>query len=229
MDTHAIPDLDSARIVRIPADGVEIEAAFESPPAPHGLVVFAHCSGSARANPRTRLAATALRRTGLATLLPDLLMPAEAHDRASGSDIALLAERLQATVRWAAGYPLSANLPLGLFGAGTGAAAALEVAAALGRRISAVVSRGGRPDLVSARALLRVAAPTLLIVGAHDPDVAALNEDAYALLAGEKSLAMVQGATHCFSEPGALEEVARLAADWFGRHLGAHHGRSHAA
>lgn len=229
MDTHAIPNLDSSRVVRIPADGVEIEAAFESPHAPHGLVVFAHCSGSARSNPRNRLVAAALRRTGLATLLPDLLTPAEAHDRASGSDVALLAERLQAAVRWAAGYPLSANLPLGLFGVGTGAAAALEVAAALGRRIGAVVSRGGRPDLVSPRTLLRVAAPTLLIVGAHDPDVAALNDDAYALLAGEKSLAIVPGATHAFAEPGALEEAARLAADWLGRHLGTHHGHSHAA
>jgi putative phosphoribosyl transferase len=216
------PGVESAhrRTVLVPADGAELEGAFEFPARPCGLVIFAHGSGSSRGSPRNRFVAEALRQAGFATLLLDLLT--EDEDATGGRRrfaIALLAERLQAAVRWAGAYPLAANLPLGLFGASTGAAAAIEVAAALGERIGAVVSRGGRPDLASPRAVARVKAPTLLIVGAGDHGVIEANEAAYARLACEKGLELVPGATHLFEEPGALEKVAELAAAWFARHL----------
>jgi dienelactone hydrolase len=209
------------RVVFVPADGVELEGAFESAASPAGLVVFAHGSGSSRMSPRNRFVANALRHAGFATLLLDLLTQAE--DAAGAErrfDIAFLAERLQAAVRWAGAYPPAAGLRLGLFGASTGAAAAIEVAAALGPRAGAVVSRGGRPDLASRHALAHVTAPTLLVVGGEDREVLALNQAACAHLACVKRLAVVPGATHLFEEPGALEEVARLAAGWFARHLG---------
>jgi pimeloyl-ACP methyl ester carboxylesterase len=209
------------RIVRIPAGRVEVEGAFESPAAPRGLVVFAHGSGSSRMSPRNRFVADELRRAGLATLLLDLLTGVEDLRSDLRFDIALLAERLLAAVRWSQLDPGAAGLPIGLFGASTGAAAALEVAAALGPEVAAVVSRGGRPDLASPATLARVSAPTLLIVGARDPEVLDLNESAYECLAGAKALSIVPGATHLFEEPGALESVAQLAAGWFTRYLGA--------
>jgi len=207
------------RIVSIPADGVELEGALEASTRPRGVVVFAHGSGSSRMSPRNRYVAIALRASGFATLLLDLLTEREDLAYENRFDIALLTERLQAAVRWAGSHPLVANLPIGLFGASTGAAAALEVAGALGPRIGAVVSRGGRPDLASPLALKRVKAPTLLIVGGEDSGVIELNESAYERLGCVKQLTIVPGATHLFEEPGTLEQVAGLARDWFARNL----------
>lgn len=188
-------------------------------PAPaSALVVFAHGSGSSRFSPRNRAVAKALNRHGMATLLFDLLTPAEEQERANVFDIALLAERLVGVVHWIDRQPELARLPLGLFGASTGAAAALVAAARLGERVRAVVSRGGRPDLADA-ALERVTAPTLLIVGGLDDVVIELNEQAYARLKAEKALEIVPDATHLFPEPGALDQVIRLAIQWFTKHL----------
>ncbi|MGZ5085586.1 MAG: dienelactone hydrolase family protein [Usitatibacter sp.] len=217
------------RIVAIPAGGVELEAAYESPARPLGVVAFAHGSGSSRMSPRNRFVANELRRAGFATLLAGLLTQGEDEDYSRRFDIALLTERLGACVQWIAATPEAAELPLGLFGASTGAAAALELAAALGSRVNAVVSRGGRPDLASARALSRVTAPTLLIVGGNDPQVIEMNEAAWEELGCAKALRIVPGATHLFEEPGALEAVAALACDWFGKHLRAAPGEARAA
>jgi len=183
----------------------------------HGLVLFAHGSGSSRASPRNRFVADVLHESWIGTLLFDLLTPQEAEDRVNVFDIGLLAERLRAAVRFVLAREQTAALPLGLFGASTGAAAAL-VAAGEEPRVHAVVSRGGRPDMAGA-SLGRVHAPTLLIVGGHDEEVLQLNRLALEHLTGEKQLAVVPGATHLFEEPGTLEEAARLAAEWFARHL----------
>ena len=185
------------------------------------LILFAHGSGSSRLSPRNRAVAAALNQRGMATLLFDLLTPGEEADRRNVFDIPLLAERLIAVVDWIEEQDALARLPLGLFGASTGAAAALVAAARLGKRIGAVVSRGGRPDM-AADVLDQVIAPTLLIVGGFDDVVIELNEKAYALLRAEKALEIVPGATHLFPEPGALERVIVLAGDWFAAHLMAH-------
>ena len=182
------------------------------------MVVFAHGSGSSRFSPRNRMVAESLNLRGMATLLFDLLTSAEEQDRTNVFDIPLLAGRLTEVVLWTRQQPELADLPVGLFGASTGAAAALVAAAELGSRVGAVVSRGGRPDLAGA-ALARVTAPTLLIVGGRDTGVIELNEQAYALLRTEKSLEVVLGASHLFPEPGAMEEVITLAARWFSDHL----------
>jgi dienelactone hydrolase len=182
------------------------------------LVVFAHGSGSSRSSPRNRAVAGALNTQGTATLLFDLLTPDEETDRANVFDITLLAQRLVDAVNWIDSQPELAKLPLGLFGASTGAAAALVAAASLGPRVGAVVSRGGRPDLAGA-ALEHVTAPTLLIVGGLDDVVIELNQQAYTRLRGEKALEIVPGATHLFPEPGALERVIELAIAWFRTHL----------
>lgn len=184
-----------------------------------GLVVFAHGSGSSRMSPRNRAVAAALVRAGLATLLFDLLTEAEASDRANVFDIPLLAARVVDAVDWARTEPRLAGLGIGLFGASTGAAAALVAAARLREEVGAVVSRGGRPDLAG-DALERVAAPTLLIVGGADEVVIDLNRAAHARLACKKRLDIVPGASHLFEEPGTLEAVMDLAADWFTAHLG---------
>ncbi len=188
------------------------------PTAASALVLFAHGSGSSRLSPRNRAVARALNEKGIATLLFDLLTPDEELDRSNVFDIGLLAERLIAAVQWVDSEPELARLPLGLFGASTGAAAALVAAARLGTRVGAVVSRGGRPDLAAA-VLDQVAAPTLLIVGGLDDVVIELNEQAYARLRAEKALEIVPGATHLFPEPGALDRVIALAANWFRTHL----------
>jgi dienelactone hydrolase len=180
--------------------------------------VFAHGSGSSRLSPRNSAVAGALNAQGMATLLFDLLTPDEERDRANVFDIALLADRLVDAVQWIDRQSDLASLPLGLFGASTGAAAALVAAARLGSRVGAVVSRGGRPDLAGA-ALDQVTAPTLLIVGGLDGVVIELNELAHARLQTEKALEIVPGATHLFPEPGALDEVIALAAHWFVAHL----------
>jgi putative phosphoribosyl transferase len=189
--------------------------------APNGataVVVFAHGSGSGRFSPRNQHVAQVLQEAGLATLLVDLLEDDESNDRARVFDIALLAGRLESVAHWLASLPETAQMRLGYFGASTGAGAALLAAASQREKVSAIVSRGGRPDL--ARTVLpRVTAPTLLIVGGHDELVLGLNRQAYDLLACPRELEIVPGASHLFPEPGALEEVARLAREWFVHYL----------
>ncbi len=181
-----------------------------------GLVVFAHGSGSSRHSPRNLQVAQALQRRNLGTLMFDLLTPDEAEDRRHVFDIALLGQRVLQALD---ALPASAgDLPVGLFGASTGAAAALVAAASRPQTVKAVVSRGGRPDLARDQ-LPQVRAATLLIVGAADTEVIELNRSAYALLRCDKRIEIVPRATHLFEEPGALEEVARLASDWFVEHL----------
>jgi pimeloyl-ACP methyl ester carboxylesterase len=182
-----------------------------------GVVVFAHGSGSSRLSPRNRQVAATLNEAGLATLLFDLLTPPEAGDRDNVFDIPLLAERLEAGIDLVKSRHETAGLPIGLFGASTGAAAALISAERRDEDIAAVVSRGGRPDLAGERLAL-VRAPTLLIVGGADVQVLALNKAAQAKLAGPSALEVIPGATHLFEEPGALDEAARLAAEWFRKH-----------
>jgi putative phosphoribosyl transferase len=183
-----------------------------------GLVIFAHGSGSGRLSPRNNRVVRALRDAGLATLLLDLLTPAEEGDRANVFDIALLASRLSFATDWAVAQSETTGLPIGYFGASTGAGAALVAAAAPRTPVAAVVSRGGRPDLAG-EALSRVTAPTLLIVGSLDTQVIALNRTAYDRLRCPKELVIVDGAGHLFEEPGTLEEVSRRAVRWFRRHL----------
>jgi putative phosphoribosyl transferase len=181
-------------------------------------VVFAHGSGSGRFSPRNQFVAEILQTQGLGTLLLDLLDQEEAEDRRKVFDIELLASRLQSAADWLRDEPETHHLRLGFFGASTGAAAALVAAARYPTSVGAVVSRGGRPDLAW-EDLPAVLAPTLLIVGGNDEDVLQLNEQALHRLRCPKELVVIPGATHLFPEPGALEEVARLAQDWFGRHL----------
>jgi dienelactone hydrolase len=188
------------------------------PPAAKGVVAFAHGSGSGRFSPRNQFVARVLQEAGLATLLLDLLEQSESEDRAKVFDINLLAERLQVAAAWLKRETTTAGLPLGYFGASTGAGAALVAAANDPGAIRAVVSRGGRPDLAGEH-LKSVRAPTLLIVGGNDYVVIDLNQRAFRLLPGPKDLIIIPGATHLFEEPGTLEEVARLASDWFIRYL----------
>ena len=183
-----------------------------------GAVIFAHGSGSSRHSPRNRYVAAVLTHAGLGTLLFDLLTPDEELDRANVFDIGLLAGRLTDVTRWLATQPGAAHLPVGYFGASTGAAAALWAAAEPGSGIAAVVSRGGRPDLAGPR-LASVTAPTLLIVGGRDDVVLDLNRQAQAELRCENHLAVIPGATHLFEEPGTLPAAAELARDWFTSHL----------
>ncbi len=204
--------------VTVEAGPVRLPGILGVPTGPRGLVVFAHGSGSSRLSPRNQAVAHHLQEQGFATLLFDLLTGTEAEDRANVFDIELLATRLEDAVAWTASRPDVGGLPLGLFGASTGAAAALVAAADLDGRVSAVVSRGGRPDLAG-RSLARVTAPTLLIVGGRDHPVLELNRRAAEMMHCEVSVAVVAGATHLFEEPGALQEVARLAEGWFRRHL----------
>ena len=209
------------RAVVVPADRAALAGDLASPPTPRGLVLFAHGSGSSRHSPRNRYVADVLNNAGLATLLVDLLTEEEDElDRRTGElrfDIALLVERVLRALDWLAAEQATRKLPVGLFGASTGAAAAL-VAAASRPDVHAVVSRGGRPDLAGG-SLRAVRAPTLLLVGGADTVVLDLNRTAMAALAGPAELVVVPGASHLFEEPGALEEVARLARDWFARFL----------
>jgi dienelactone hydrolase len=197
---------------------VTVEGDLCLPGGAVGLVIFAHGSGSSRFSPRNRQVAEALNDAGLDTLLFDLLTEEEAMDRAKVFDIDLLAERLIAATRWAREEREIRGMPIGYFGASTGAAAALCAAADIGGGIGAVVSRGGRPDL-AAQNLAEVEAPTLLIVGGADWQVLELNERAARLLRCEHEVAIVPGATHLFAEPGTLERVCELAGSWFLRHL----------
>lgn len=209
--------------VAVRAGPVQLEGSLELPAAPRGVVAFAHGSGSGRHSPRNRYVAGELNKAGLGTLLLDLLTIDEDRDVERRFDIPLLTARLADAVRFLAEDKATRALPVGLFGASTGAASALRVAAAMPQRIGAVVSRGGRPDLAGDTALARVKAPTLLIVGAEDSGVIELNEQARDTLAHcERKLVLVPGATHLFEEPGTLEQVAVLAAQWFVHHLGRH-------
>lgn len=201
-------------MVRIPQ--AEIIGDLGLPESALGLVIFAHGSGSGRFSVRNRQVAEALQAQGIATLLLDLLRPAEEGDRAKVFDIELLSDRLVIATHWAAEQPDLAAVPVGYFGASTGAGAALVAAAELPGQLAAVVSRGGRPDLAGDRLSL-VQAPTLLLVGGEDQVVLELNREAMAQLQGEAELVVIPGATHLFEEPGALQEVARLAAGWFRR------------
>jgi putative phosphoribosyl transferase len=203
---------------------VGLEGILGLPQPAGGIVLFAHGSGSGRLSPRNNYVAAALRSAGLATLLFDLLTEAEAADRSNVFDIELLAERLALATVWVRQREDTKSLPLGYFGASTGAAAALVAAARAPEDVGAIVSRGGRPDMAGA-VLDQVRAPTLLIVGGQDLGVLELNEQAFAQLKCVKSLEIVPGATHLFEEPGALDQVIDLARQWFTSHLA---GRSRA-
>jgi dienelactone hydrolase len=207
-------------VVRIPSGKVALEGVLELPDQATGIVIFSHGSGSGRHSPRNQFVAKELRQAGLGTLLLDLLTPEEDQDYEVRFDIDLLTERLGDAVRFVRQHPPTRALPIGLFGASTGAASALRVAAQQPGEIGAVVSRGGRPDLTGARLLAAVRAPTLLIVGGRDHGVIEMNEAARdALVHASRELAIVPGATPLFEERGTLEQVAKLAAQWFVRHL----------
>ncbi|MGZ4258574.1 MAG: dienelactone hydrolase family protein [Gaiellaceae bacterium] len=214
---------ETRRDVEVPADGVRLAGDLVLPPDARGVVVFAHGSGSGRFSPRNRAVAGVLNQAGLATLLLDLLTANEEaldlRTRHLRFDVVLLGRRVIATIDWLASDATTKELPVGCFGASTGAAAALIAAAERPERVGAVVSRGGRPDLAG-QTLRRVTAPTLLIVGGNDPEVLRLNQRALTALAGEARLEIVPGATHLFEEPDALARVAVLARNWFLQHLG---------
>lgn len=227
----------ASRPVRIPVGGATLDGDLVVPAGTTGVVAFAHGSGSSRRSPRNRAVADTLNRAGFATLLLDLLTPAEeAADSATGThrfDIRLLARRLADATDWLRTQPEVNGLPIGYFGASTGAAAALVAAADRGDRIAAIVSRGGRPDLAG-NDLPRVTSPTLLLVGELDSVVLDLNIEAQRRLGRSSDLHIVPGASHLFEEPGTLERVAILARDWFEHYFALHlhgqgrlHGRSH--
>ncbi len=214
--------MSASTLVHIPAGRATVEGMLEIPENAVGLVLFAHGSGSSRHSPRNNHVAEVLRAARVGTLLMDLLTPMEDRDYARRFDIDLLTRRLLDAARWVTAADATRTLPLGFFGASTGAAAALEAASELGAAARAVVSRGGRPDLASPQALARVTAPTLLLVGGYDSGVIDLNQQAYDQLRCKKELVIVPGATHLFEEPGTLDAVAVRAAGWFAEHLPAH-------
>lgn len=206
-------------LVGIETGTARIEGMLEVPPDPAGIVLFAHGSGSGRLSPRSNQVAAILHDAHLGTLLVDLLTPEEDRSYETRFNIDLLASRLDAAASWLGRHEITGSLPLGLFGASTGAAAALQLAALHPDKVRAVVSRGGRTDLVGTQALKKVDAPTLLIVGGLDYVVIDLNRSSFMTLQCEKRLEIVPDATHLFQEPGALDMVARLAAGWFSLHL----------
>ena len=211
--------------VQVPAGEARLDGDLVVPDGAAGVVLFAHGSGSSRHSPRNRFVAGELQAAGLATLLLDLLTPdEEAVDELTAElrfDIERLGRRVVDAIAWLRAEAETARLPIGLFGASTGAAAALVAAAERPGDVAAVVSRGGRPDLADG-ALPRVSAPTLLIVGGNDPPVLRMNQEAQARMRAQTLLEIVPGASHLFQEPGALEDVAHLARDWFARHLRPH-------
>jgi dienelactone hydrolase len=205
--------------VEIPAGPVTLHADLSVPAGAQGLVIFAHGSGSSRHSPRNRAVAEHLKGEGLATLLLDLLTSEEDAQDSSRFDLHLMTARLETATSWAARYPETSALPVGYFGASTGAAVALLAAAELGLRVRGVVSRGGRPDLLGS-ALAKVSSPTLLLVGSRDDVVLGLNRLAYEDLGcSKKDFAIIPGATHLFEEENALQDVARRAAHWFRKYL----------
>ena len=206
------------QLVQVAIDSIKLEGALALPRQAQGLVVFAHGSGSSRFSPRNNFVARVLREAGIGTLLMDLLTAEEDAVYQTRFNIDLLTERLLLATKWLQEQQRTKDLLIGYFGASTGAAAALKAAAVEGSKIGAVVSRGGRPDLAE-EALVHVQSPTLLIVGGNDDVVIELNREAYVRLKGKKQLVIVPGATHLFEESGTLEEVARLATDWFKQYL----------
>jgi len=209
---------DFEQVVQIPIDSQGLEGSLALPEQTQSLVLFAHGSGSSRFSPRNTFVAQVLRQAGIGTLLMDLLTEEEDTIYKTRFNIELLTERLLLATKWLQEQSRTKHLVIGYFGASTGAAAALKAAAAERSKIGAVVSRGGRPDLAEG-ALEHVQSPTLLIVGSRDEVVLELNRQAYARLKGKKQLVIVPEATHLFEEPGALEEVARLATQWFKQYL----------
>jgi putative phosphoribosyl transferase len=209
---------ESSQIVHIPAESVVLEGVLDVPQDAHAVVIFAHGSGSSRHSKRNRYVAQVLREDSLATLLFDLLTKEEDLIYENRFDIPLLAKRLASVTRWIKKQPQTRNLRIGYFGASTGAAAALVAVAEPNSEVDAIVSRGGRPDLAE-KYLHLVTAPTLFIVGGDDYIVIQLNQQAYNFLRIEKELRIIPGASHLFEEPGALEQVAHLAAEWFDKHL----------
>ncbi len=207
------------KLVHIPMGGVYIEGMLKLPENAKGIVLFAHGSGSSRHSPRNNYVASVLHDSGIGTLLMDLLTPEEDMDYQTRFDIPLLTQRLLIATNWVSAEALTKDLPIGYFGASTGAAAALQAAVASGEEIRAVVSRGGRPDLAGRESLSHVTRPTLLLVGGWDDVVIELNREAYACMHCEKELSIIPDATHLFEEPGTLEEVAHQASAWFVRHL----------
>jgi len=206
------------RQIKIPADSVKLEGILTIPKDALSLVIFAHGSGSSRLSSRNRLVAGVLQKTGIGTLLFDLLTEKEDEIYENRFDIPLLTRRLKAATLWVKGQIETAKLKIGYFGASTGTAVALVAAADFGEEIKVIVSRGGRPDLAK-DALGKVIAPTLLIVGGEDHVVIGLNKEAYDIINAEKQLKIIPAATHLFEEPGTLEEAAHLAADWFKKYL----------
>jgi dienelactone hydrolase len=213
-----LPSLTQTR-ADIEVDVGRLDGTLTLPQDAKGVVLFAHGTGSGRLSPRNSFVASVLQERGLATLLFDLLTPAEDTEYRTRFDIELLTQRLAIATRWTQAQLSGARLPLGYFGASTGAAAALRAANLMGDAARAVVSRGGRPDLAGADELARVGAPTLLLVGGRDTPVIALNRDAFAKLRCEKQLRVIPGAGHLFEEPGTIEQVAQQAADWFEQHF----------
>ena len=210
----------TGEIVRIAVGGSAlITGDLTLPEGAGGVVLFAHGSGSSRHSPRNRFVAAQLQHAGLATLLIDLLTEHEDEDYERRFDIGLLTDRLALAAEWLAQDPRTSAMALGLFGASTGAAAALQLAARAPDAVAAVVSRGGRPDLAGEQALGLVKSPVLLIIGGHDREVIELNRVAAEQMDCPLRIEIVPGATHLFEEPGALERVAQLAAKWLTRHL----------
>jgi len=211
--------MNTARALTLDLRDVTLQGDLVLPTPAYGLVLFAHGSGSSRLSPRNRYVAGVLNDARLATVLFDLLTPDEDRDRAARFDIPLLAQRLTAAAYWCRAQTDIGALPLGLFGASTGAAAALIAAAQLGPDVRAVVSRGGRPDLAPPEDIERVTAATMFIVGEHDREVLALNRRAARSLRAPHAERIIAGATHLFEEPGTLEDAAAAARDWFSRYL----------
>lgn len=209
-----------ANDIHIPVDIGRLDGSLSVPENARGLVLFAHGSGSGHASPRNALVASQLHARAIGTLLFDLLTPVEDGLYRNRFDIDLLCQRLRLATNWARSIDIAAGLPLGFFGASTGAAAALRAAAEIGDEVRALVSRGGRPDLAGELALGATTAPTLLLVGGRDTSVIALNREAYSRMNCEKQLRVIPGAGHLFDEPGTLEQVAQQAAEWFEQHFG---------
>lgn len=205
--------------VQIPVDEINLPGNLLIPENSKGIIVFAHGSGSSRHSSRNKYVAETLHQARFSTLLFDLLTPAEDRYFENRFDIPLLTDRLIKVTGWLKQDSRTGDLSIGYFGASTGAAATLRAAASLGRVISAVVSRGGRPDLAEQAYLTRVISPTLLIVGSLDTEVIRMNQDAFSQLRAERDIRIVNGATHLFEEPGKLEEVAAMAVEWFDKYL----------
>ena len=204
--------------ITLTAEGISLSGFLGIPPKAKGIVLFAHGSGSGRFSPRNRFVADLLQHGRIATLLIDLLTTEEEEDRRNVFDVELLADRILMASAWLRRNPATTSLPLAYFGASTGAGAALQAAARASFPVSAIVSRGGRPDLAE-RDLPQVTAPTLLLVGGDDEPVIGMNQDAFRLLRCPKQLTIIPGATHLFEEPGTLEQVAEQALQWFSKHM----------